>query len=186
MEDKYSIAFIPDSKTSEEVKKLKLQLADEIGWYNSKNSLAHITICEFISTDKEIEIIKKKIARITKTFTPFQVLLNGFDSYPNGAFYISPSENSKKGLKKIMKSLTSSLIEKKMYKSNEPHLSIARKLSLEKLAIAHKLFQETELSFQCDKIFLRKFNPNIKQFEIINSFDFNSEPCSEGIQGTLF
>lgn len=60
MEDKYSIAFIPDSKTSEEVKKLKLQLADEIGWYNSKNSLAHITICEFTSTDKEIEIIKKR------------------------------------------------------------------------------------------------------------------------------
>lgn len=184
MENKYSIAFIPDDSVIEEVKKMKLHLANEIGWYNSKNSLAHITICEFTST--EIEIIIKQISRIIAGFIPFEVKLKGFDNYPNGAFFIKPSEKSNDDLKKIMKELNSSLNIKKMYKSSEPHLSIARNLDPEKLTIAQKLFEETELSFQCDKVFLRKLNLDKKQFEIVNSFEFKSEPSSQEIQGTLF
>mgnify|MGYP003679080430 CR=1 FL=1 len=169
MENKYSLAFIPDDIVIDEVKKIKLQLADEIGWFNSKNSLAHITICEFTST--EIEIIKIQISRITASFSPFDVELVDYDSYPNGAFFIKPSEKSKEDLKKIMKILTTSLTIKKMYKSSEPHLSIARKL---------------EVNFWCESVFLRKFNPDLKQFEIVDSFQFKGEKSTEIIQGTLF
>ncbi|WP_339887110.1 2'-5' RNA ligase family protein [uncultured Flavobacterium sp.] len=184
MEHKYSIAFIPDAIIIEEVKKMKLQLAYEIGWYNSKNSLAHITICEFTST--EIEITKKQVDRITASFSPFDVELVDFDSYSNGAFFIKPSEKSKEDLKKIMKNLTASLTIKKMYKSSEPHLSIARKLDDTKLKIASDLFQKIELFFFCDRVFLRKFNPELKQFDVIDSFLFKGEKSTHIIQGSLF
>lgn len=184
MENKYSLAFIPDNIVTDEIKKIKLQLADEIGWFNSKNSLAHITICEFTST--EIEIIKKQISRITASFSPFDVELVDYDSYPNGAFFIKPSEKSKEDLKKIMKNLTASLTIKKMYKSSDPHLSIARKLDDNKLKRASDLFQKIELMFFCDRIYLRKFNPELKQFDVIESFLFKGEKSTQVIQGTLF
>ena len=184
MENKYSIAFIPDDIVIDEVKKIKLQLADKIGWFNSKNSLAHITICEF--TSNEIEIIKKQISRITTTFSPFDVELVDFDSYPNGALFIKASEKSKEDLKKIMKNLTASLTIKKMYKSSEPHLSIARKLDDTKLKTASDLFQKIELFFFCDRVFLRKFNPELKQFDVIDSFLFKGEKSTQIVQGSLF
>ncbi len=186
MENKYSLAFIPDSNTIEEIKKMKLQLGDKIGWYNSKNSLAHITICEFSTTENNIEIIKKQINRKTSTYSPIEIELNGFDSYPNGAFFIKPSEDSKSELKNMMKSLTNSLTIKDMSKSSNPHLSIARKLDDQKLNTANNLFQNINLSFLCHSVFLRKFNPSIKQFEIIDSFEFKNENSSEEIQGSLF
>ncbi len=46
--NKYSVVFMPDLQTIETVKQLKLLLADKIGWFNSKNSLAHFTIFEFL------------------------------------------------------------------------------------------------------------------------------------------
>jgi 2'-5' RNA ligase len=184
MENKYSITFIPDAIVIDKVKEIKLRLADNIGWFNSKNSLAHITICEF--TSNEIEIIKNQISRITATFSPFNVKLVDFESYPNGTFFIKPSKDSKEDLKKIMKNLTASLTIKKMYKSSEPHLSIARKLDNEKLKIAIDLFQKIELTFLCTSVFLREFNPSLKQFEVIDSFLFKSEKPNHAIQGTLF
>lgn len=186
MEEKYSIVFMPSDAVIEEVKKMKLQLAEKIGWYNSKNALAHITICEFHSTEIEIEIIKKQIDRIASTYSPFEVELDGYNSYPKGAFYIKPTENSKVELRKIMKSLTASLTIKKMYKSSEPHLSIARKLDNEKITIAYSLFQKIALHFLCDRIVLRKFNSKLKQFEIINTFLFEDQTYLQNIQGSLF
>lgn len=186
MENKYSIAFIPDSNTIEEIKKMKIQLADEIGWYNSKNSVAHITICEFTTTENNVEIVKKQLDRKTSTYSPIEIELNGFNSYPNGAFFIKPSDNSKIALKKIMKNLNNSLTLKDIYKSSDPHLSIARKLDNQKLNTANSLYQNINLSFLCHSVFLRKFNPSIKQFEIIDSFEFKNENSFEETQGSLF
>lgn len=186
MEEKYSIVFMPNLTVIEEVKKRKLQLAEKIGWYNSKNAVAHITICEFHSTETKIGILKKQIDRIASSFSPFEVELNEYSSYSNGTFFIKPSENSKVELKKIMKELTTSLAIKKIYKSNEPHLSIARKLNPENLSIASNLFQQIALSFLCDSIALRKFNSNLKQFEIVTTFPFKNENNLHNKQTTLF
>ena len=40
---------------------MKELLASKIGWYNSKNSLAHITINEFERDEKELENVKVKL-----------------------------------------------------------------------------------------------------------------------------
>lgn len=186
MEEKYSIVFMPNFTVIEEIKKIKLQLAEKIDWYSSKNALAHITICEFHSTETKIEIIKKQIDRIVSIFSPFEVKLNEYESYPNGVFFIKPSENSKVELKKIMKELTTSLVIKKMYKSSDPHLSIARKLNPEKLTIASNLFKQVALHFLCDSVSLRKFNSNLEQFEIVSTFPFKNENHLQDIQMSLF
>ena len=186
MEKQYSIAIYPSEAVIALVKSMKDQLAQEVGWFNSRNSVGHITICEVKATDAAIEIIKKRLSQLCDTLKPVEVRLNAFGSYPNGAFFISPDEDSKNSLKPIMKRVHESLRNFDLQKSNDPHLSIARRLAPEKLQTANRLFTSIDVEFLCDSIVLRKFDENIKQFFVTDTYTFNSNPQPELIQGTLF
>jgi 2'-5' RNA ligase len=186
MEKHYSVAIYPSEEVIALVKSMKEELAQEVGWFHSKNSVGHITICEFKTTAAAIEIIKNQLRIVCNTLKPVEVCLNEFDSYPNGAFFISPNNNSKKSLKPIMKRVQESLHKLNMQKSDDPHLSIARRLTPKKLERAKSLFILIDVHFLCDSIVLRKFDKNIKQFFAIDEFKFNDNPQPEGIQGTLF
>jgi 2'-5' RNA ligase len=186
METKYSIAFIPNDEIIHQVKTIKMELAEKIGWFHSKNALAHITICEFTVDSSSIARIKNIITRIVSTFSSIEVRLNTFRNYPNGVFFIAPDEHSKNCLKNIMKTVSSSLKIKNIYKSSDPHLSIARKLNAEQLEIAINLFQKTDIYFTCGAIFLRQFNPELKQFVIVDTFLFKSKTTQVGVQASLF
>ncbi|MFV7235662.1 MULTISPECIES: 2'-5' RNA ligase family protein [Flavobacterium] len=186
MEKDYSVAIYPSEAIISLVKSMKEQLAKEVGWFHSKNSVGHITICEFKATDTEIEIIKNQLDRLCDTLQPVEVTLNGFGSYPNGAFFISPNAVSKNSLKPIMKRIQESLRVRNMKKNDDPHLSIARRLTPENLERAKALFTTIDVDFLCDSIVLRKFDENIKQFVVIDTFKFNNNPQPELIQGTLF
>ncbi|GAA6765426.1 hypothetical protein AAFH68_13610 [Flavobacterium sp. CGRL1] len=185
MEKTYSVVFY--SKTLvEPVKKLKDFLRSKIDWYNSCNSEAHITICEFTIDDSQLDSFKQKLAKISDAFTPFQVNLDHFDSFPNaGAFFIGVTEDSKNNLVPIIKK-THETLKPLKHKSDNPHLSIGRKLTPENLKIASELFTTIDLQFECNEIVLREFDPIIKQFFVIDSFKFGSNPEPEFIQGSLF
>jgi len=186
MEKLYSLVIHPPHDILDLVKSMKEQLAAEIGWYNSKNAVGHITICEFKATEIEIESIKKQISKLCNPITPVTVHLNSFGSFPNGAFFIAPSSDSKKVLKPIMKQFNKSLQIFEMKKSDNPHLSIARRLSPENLAKANHLFTTIDLHFICNSVVLRQFDENIKQFFVIDTFLFNDNQQEQFIQGTLF
>ena len=187
MQNRYSLVISPSEEIIALVKTMKEELAKEIGWFHSKNSLAHITINEFMADENEIEIIKKQFQTICESLKPIHVHLNTFDNYPNGAFFIAPDAVSKIDLKQIMKHLNQSFRTKTLFKNNEPHLSIARQLSPEHIATGYRLFSKPiNLNFVCDNIALRLFNPDIKQFEIIAHFEFKNNPKPTFEQGTLF
>ncbi|PZX94698.1 2'-5' RNA ligase family protein [Flavobacterium aquariorum] len=186
MEKLYSLVIHPPESVLTLVKSMKEQLASEVGWFNSKNSVGHITICEFKATEKGIENIKKQINKVCDTLSPVEVHLNEFNSFPNGAFFIAPDNDSKKKLKHIMKLFHKSLLIPNMLKSDNPHLSIARRLKPENLTKANRLFTEIDLNFVCDGVVLRQFDENVKQFFVTDTFKFNNNPQSEMIQETLF
>ena len=186
MQNLYSVVISPPEAIIASVKSMKEQLSQEIGWFHSKNSMAHITINEFMATDTEIETIKKQLTGICDSLKPINVNFNAYDTYPNGAFFMAPNEDSKNGLKAIMKQIHQSLRVKTLFKSNEPHMSIARKLKPEAISAAHRLFTAIDLNFLCDSVVLRRFNPNIKQFEITDRFEFNDNPSATYVQGSLF
>lgn len=186
MEKQYSLAIYPPEAVIVLIKSMKEQLATEVGWFHSKNSVGHITICEFKATDAEIEIIKNQISRLCDPLEPVNVCLNAFGSFPNGAFFIAPDQDSKKSLKHIMKRFHKSLQIQNMQKSDSPHLSIARRLSPENLEKANHLFTKIELHFVCDSVVLRLFDENIKQFFVTDTFKFKGNRQPRLIQGTLF
>ncbi|WP_348811050.1 hypothetical protein [Flavobacterium maritimum] len=51
MEKQYSLAIYPPEAVIVLIKSMKEQLATKVGWFHSKNSVGHITICEFKATD---------------------------------------------------------------------------------------------------------------------------------------
>ena len=185
MEKTYSVVFY--SKTLvEPVKKLKDFLRSKIKWYNSCNSEAHITICEFTIDESQLDSFKQKLAKISDTFTPFQVNLDHFDSFPNaGAFFIGVTEDSKNHFVPIMKK-THETLKPLKHKSDNPHMSIGRRLTPENLKIASELFTTIDLQFECNEIVLREFDPIVKQFFVIDAFKFGSNPEPEFVQGSLF
>jgi 2'-5' RNA ligase len=186
MEKHYSVAIYPSEEVIALVKSMKLGLAKEVGWFHSKNSVGHITICQFKATDTEIEIIKNQLSNVCNTLEPIDVCLNEFGYYPNGAFFISPDNDSKNSLKPLMKKVQDSLHNLNMQKSDDPHLSIARRLTPKKLERAKSLFILIDIHFLCESIVLRKFDENIKQFFVIDEFKFKNNLQPALIQGTLF
>ncbi|WP_394775748.1 2'-5' RNA ligase family protein [Flavobacterium sp.] len=186
MEKKYSVVIHPSQEIIDSIKTMKEDLALKIGWFNSKNSVAHITICEFKIDESQIDKFKQKISKIADTFTPFNVHLNHFGSYDSGAFFIGPDEDSKANLKPIMKKTQDALQLSNLTKSSDPHISIGRKLSPENIAIANSLFTTIDMHFLCDTIILRELDPIKKQFFVIDTFQFGSNPQPELIQGSLF
>ncbi len=181
---RYSIAIHPSPELIDSIKNMKEQLASEVGWFNSKNSIAHITICEFEAEERDLERVKKQLIRICDTITPVPVHLNGFGTFPNGAFYISPDTDSKMALQPIIKSFHNALVVKTEHHSDVPHISIARKLSPENSIKASQLFTSIEESFLCDGIVLRMLDLELKQFRVIDTFEFKGQP--KEVQGSLF
>ncbi len=183
---KYSLVFQPDTETIDWVAQLKTDLAQKIGWYNSKNALAHITICEFQATEQDIHRLLNQVSRCCERFAPQEVHLNAFNTYPNGAFFLEVDLEAKAILKDYSKQIFEALPYKNMYKNTDPHLSIARKLSADKLESAYQLFDKPEHSFKCDKIALRILNLERKQFDIIKTFDFLNLGENRNLQLPLF
>ncbi|MGH2664732.1 2'-5' RNA ligase family protein [Flavobacterium sp.] len=187
MKSLYSIAIQPSEEIIASVKLMKEQLAAKIGWFNSKNSLAHITLNEFEASDADLLRIKKQLTQLCDSLHPTQVSFTSYGNYPNnGAFFLAPDEESKKDLKVIMKHINDGLKAPSKFKSSDPHMSIARRLSPEKLAVADGFFPPADFSFLCDSVVLREFNPERKQFEVTEAFTFNGNTSSVFVQGSLF
>lgn len=184
---KYSIIIHPSETVLEEVKQMKKLLASKIGWYNSKNSLAHITINEFERDERDLDKIKAVVTKITTYLKTQDVVFDSFNTFPNGAFFLAPNEESKLYLKEIMTEIHNKFPFTTKIKSNEPHISIGRRISPEKLNIAYSLFKEKPtVTFNCDRLALRVFNQERKQFDIIETFPFLEQKSQELIQGSLF
>jgi 2'-5' RNA ligase len=185
MPERYSVVLHPSPQVISEVQQMKELLAGAIGWYNSKNSLAHITLNEFESPGSELDNIQKHLTDICRYLNSAPTLFNRFDTFPNGAFFLAPDENCKEELKYIMKEFHQAFKYKTEIKSSEPHISIGRRLKPDQITKAYALFGTPAISFLCDRIALRRFNPERKQFDIVEEFIFGGE-VKEEVQGKLF
>lgn len=145
---------MPPEAIIQEIKVMKLQFAEAIGWFHSKNSLVHSTICEFEIDGNESAQIAVQITQACTYLKSQVVIFDHFDYFEkNGAYFIAPNTESEEFLKTAMKIINKKITPKGKVTSSLPHLTIARRLSTENQAIAKKLFQEIDLSFLCKSVF---------------------------------
>ncbi|MNK03385.1 hypothetical protein D3C87_212300 [compost metagenome] len=183
----YSIVILPPKKEINYVADLKNQLNAKIGWYNSRNAKAHITICEFTADLSELDRVIKDLKEIASYETPSYLIFDGVDSYANGAVYLKPNAQTKVPLTELMVRIQKNLGITNQYKSKSPHMSIGRKLSEENVEIALSMFSNAKLEFECNNLVLRKFNPNKKQYDIfMEDFIFLGLPPKPEVQQSMF
>lgn len=186
MLQRYSIVFHPSPEVIETVQNMKSNLAASIGWFSSRNSLAHITIQEFLLDDSKLLTTSKQLQRCCNSLHPVQVEFDSFDSFPNGAFYLKPNLVSAQKLSTMMKQIQRSVPVPNTHRGLHPHLTIARRLQPENTAVAQLLFTSIHLKYTCNQIALRRFDEVKKQFEITAIFPFLSQPSTVETQGSLF
>lgn len=183
--NKFSVVFMPDPSTVALVKEMKLQLAAKTGWYHSKNALAHFTVFEFFCEEETETSFCMQLERIASHIASFEVRCRSFDSFQNGAFYISPDAASAAHLTVLMQQVIhESTRIKKTLTNTTPHLSIARRLSPEQLQTARSMFTHIDLRFPVNFLTLRKFDDRLRQFVVYRQFPLAGRPRE--IQGCLF
>lgn len=131
-------------------------------------------------------MIKAKLSELCNSEIPIDVHLNYIDNYGFQTIYIAPGDNSKDELLRIMRRIQQNLNVKGLKISDAPHMSIARGLNQEKSIIANTLFKTIDMTFCCDRIALRRFDRQIRQFVVIDEFLFKSNPAPLERQLALF
>lgn len=184
---KYSIVIAPPQIGIDYVDHLKNELNGFIGWYNSRNSKAHITISEFTADGDELTKMTTNLKEIASHENPIHLNFEGVGNYANGAVFLKPDEVTKIEVGNLMRRIQKNLGVKNAYHSKDPHLSIGRKLSEENVQMALKMFAEAKLDFNCSHLVLRKFNPDLRQYEVFSEeFEFVVAQPKPVAQQSLF
>ncbi len=177
----YSIAIYPDISIMKKVKAMKDELASFTGWFGSRNSKAHVTICECNAVgERELLGIKSLLEKLCATESALNLTFDHIGIYENkvnGVVCLLPNKESENMLKPLMKRIRKSMKVKLVPGSSNPHITIGRKLNNEQLSLARELFINTEVSlnFICDRIVLR-VREDQNQFAVIDEFVFQGEP----------
>ncbi|MCF6132458.1 2'-5' RNA ligase family protein [Flavobacterium wongokense] len=171
----YSLVIFPNHPQSDLVKSYKQLLKNKIGWFGSANAAAHITVIQF-SNEMEFQLYIAQIREYCKSIVPQNVRLNSLGSFDqSGAFFIAPDEVSKSYLDNIIINIHEFLGFKIDKKNANAHMSIARQLHGDKMKVAFELFKTIaiDLQFNCDSIYVRKFNEQTKQYsDIVEKISF--------------
>lgn len=170
---KYWVGICPPIVTEDDVTRFKKELEDKIGWYHSVNSKAHITFLEFVNRGVKLESIEKYLLEFCSHLSAFEIQLNRIGPYQK-AFCLFPDDSSKRILVPIMKQFQKGKPFQPDGKSTDPHMSIGRQLTHENMNEAVELFSNRifDVKFVCDNLSIRKFNPEIGQYEIYKRFEF--------------
>lgn len=170
---KYWVGICPPAATEEVVAKLKQELKEQIGWYASVNSKAHITFCEFFDGSGKLQAMEEYLTTFCNNLESFTVTLNHANRL-HKAYCLYPDDQPKDQLIGLMRNFHSEKPFSTETKSIHPHLSIGRQFTEEQLTIAESLFAERvfNIEFVCNNITIRKFNPGQKQYDVYKRFGF--------------
>lgn len=177
MKKLYSVAICPPNDQTELVRNMKNLLATKIKWYHSKNAAAHITFHNFLLNEYELTRLESFMVDFCRNIQSLSLSFNSFDSFSNGAFFLSPDETSSQKLVDVMQKFLNDIPFKVNQGSIVPHISIGRNLNPVQLAAAKELFstQKIDIKFICDRLTIRKFNDQSRQYDIYKHFSFSED-----------
>jgi hypothetical protein len=183
----YSLVVRPPSEGLDYVNTLKKQLFNRIGWYHSCNAEAHMSILAFQATEVELINVIRQLRETVSYEREISLAFEGVGNYSNGAVFLKPSETCKSSLVALMKRIHGCLPIKLTERSSDPHISIGRQLNAEQVRTALEMFEDAALCFQCSNLVLRKFNDEVRQYDVYeDGFNFLDKPPLPKPQLSLF
>ncbi len=169
----YSIVISPPEAVLEQVKQLKQALRAAIGWYKSVNALAHITFNVLEADAIQLAAWEAYLAAFTAMQQPAPLCFDHTGSFANGAFFLAPDAASEQVLTRMMLDFHAEAPEPAPVTTTNPHMSVARGLDPQQLAIARVVIPGVAIRFTCNDLVLRLFNPDRMQYDIYKRFAFD-------------
>ncbi|WP_421774612.1 2'-5' RNA ligase family protein [Gracilimonas sp.] len=151
--NEFLILIEPPKNVNDYVSILKKELKDEFGSFKSDKSKAHITVSNFLVTQKRMDDVLSKIQRRVSLFSTFEMRLQDFKIFESGnTFYIGvePSHSYNSMINEF-KALKKEVVKTaKFYSSTTPHLTIARKLDSDVFKQIRERFLEKPFYYTFD------------------------------------
>lgn len=157
MKKMYFIAIYPDQKIIDEIRVFKEDLAKNFGNSKALTNDAHITLAPPFSREIKLEEdIQLAFQKIDTNISPFEIILNGFGSFPNPkhpVLFIKPEENEN------LKQLYFNVKEKFSFERDSfcPHITVGyRDLTYENFLKAWEIYKDKnyKTKFFVDRILL--------------------------------
>lgn len=171
----YSVVIHPPDEIINAVAALKQLLEQKVGWYHSVHSSAHITFNVFKLRASAISIWESYLSDFSSNQFPIPLYFDRTESFSNGSFVLLANEQTNLLLKETMSAFNNNRPKGAVKKSQRPHLTIARKLNAEQMAIANELIADINIHFTFDRLILRKLNLARGQYDIIATFPFSCQ-----------
>jgi 2'-5' RNA ligase len=166
----FAVAIEPQSLVFHSTRNFKQQLKSGSGWYPSVNSEPHITLVKFTNENQDLEKILNKLRWILSQLNPLDIHYRDFDTFKNQTFYIKLLQHSSQNIMAYVRFIARHIKPYKFtYKCNNPHLTIGSNLTDEQLRYASQNFTSFIAGEHCDAFVIRRFNPERKQYDIIES-----------------
>lgn len=171
----YLLVLSPDGTVKLKANELKRIYNLRYGCSFSEGLTPHITLLNFVVSEKVSEAIINRIENATQSIKPFEVKIDGFDRFPSHTIYLKIS--SREEVLNIINELFDNLdgyLPKSAFCS-EPHLTIAKKMSANQ-------FEQAWLDWQNEKytssflgnemILLKRVLVEGSKYEAIKHFAF--------------
>ncbi len=166
----YSVVIHPPEEVISTIASLKKRLEQEIGWYPSVHSLAHITFNVFKAKASAIPVWETFLGEFSGKQSPTPLYFDRTESFSNGSFVLLANEETDVYLKETMRTFNNNRPKGAVQRAQRPHLTIARKLNTEQMAMATALITDINIHFTFDRLVLRKLNLAKGQYETIATF----------------
>lgn len=188
----YLLLISPDNKTSFSIMKIKKLFKEKYGCASAERSYPHLTLIKFQQyQDAEHQIIRH-FERFSRSVVPFDIVLNGFGSFPAHTIYVNiatfqPVADLVKNMRHTLgPHLRTKTLARPVFVTN-PHVTIGRKMDRKQYEQAWEEWKSKGFnsSFAAEKMLLLRKQPGAQRYEVVQQFRFAGTAC-QGTQGTLF
>ena len=186
-DNEYSVAICLPPEAEQIVAGLKDRLAQEIGWYPSRDSRAHITICHFFADGAQLERWKAYVATFCSNQKPFEIVLDHVAQFrDSNTIYLALDKSSQQLTAAMMKAFNKGAKFQDKKTTSRPHVTIGRSIQKDKMERAQALFRNEsfDIRFVSKEICIRKLNHDKGQYDILKpSFPLEGKAYQLGLFG---
>jgi 2'-5' RNA ligase len=189
--NEYMLVLSPHEELRNKIMQLKKEFFDAFKSPFSVWSKPYIPLITFMQYGMLEERILGRLKTVAKAYHPFKIELKDFGSLPAHTIFINITSRQPirklvmeiKGFQQLMKTDN----ENKPYFSEEPHISIARKLSTWEYEKAWPEYSVKTFTgrFLADRMLLLKRSAGEKTYQLFQELEFQNQGISAS-QGKLF
>lgn len=176
----YAVAALPPEHVAHYIRNLKQQLQSMACWYPNVNTDAHLTISSFAAGTRNYDNWQRRLADFCKTETPFNIRFDSVQSFPqSNTFYLAPDAASTSKLNSLLERFAQRAGDTTPFNAIAPHINIGRNLSAGQLSLAEDFLKRklAGMSFECNRLHIRKLNPGRGQYDLFCTQPFGKPPA---------